>query len=376
METFSMNVIAQTLSQHSEMLAPGVMGINFMKPEKPINTMSEVYKLVQEEEQCKVRSPTPGGCTSPPIFRPSKIPPSVPAKPQAPPAPAPVSAPPAPAPVALKKTAPAPEGPSQGPCSDCGRIIVGPFVNLNDRILHQECFNCSTCGASLKKYRIPQHKQQAHQPSLRHQRLPSLLQHLFRTTETRPGSGDSPLPTTPIASAPHTPGTAAGRRPAQIAHHLDPPAHPHPLQPHEPAPEPQLFGQSRLQGASPRSPSRHNLLCFRPSWSRPLQRSQTSQVTQVVQRTTQVSQSTQQVSQSSQSQYSLDYKQVIGGQSTRGVGGGNDGFLHQTTLTRVSQQMCFPQMSLIFDAKAVQLLCMDHLYPKLHVNMFLEVILC
>ncbi|GIX73773.1 PDZ and LIM domain protein Zasp [Caerostris extrusa] len=141
METFSMNVIAQTLSQHSEMLAPGVMGINFMKPEKPINTMSEVYKLVQEEEQCKVRSPTPGGCTSPPIFRPSKIPPSVPAKPQAPPAPAPVSAPPAPAPVALKKTAPAPEGPSQGPCSDCGRIIV---------ILHQECFNCSTCGASLK----------------------------------------------------------------------------------------------------------------------------------------------------------------------------------------------------------------------------------
>ncbi|KAG8182736.1 hypothetical protein JTE90_026187 [Oedothorax gibbosus] len=154
MEAFSMNVIAQTLSTHSEMIAPGVMGINFMKPEKPINTMSEVYKLVQEEQQNKGWSPKPAP-SGQQIFRPSKVPPSVAPKPvvnAAPPAPAPAppASAPAPMPVLKPVAPPAPEGPSQGPCSDCGRNITGPFVSLSDRTLHQECFNCSTCGSSLQ----------------------------------------------------------------------------------------------------------------------------------------------------------------------------------------------------------------------------------
>ncbi|XP_054724773.1 PDZ and LIM domain protein Zasp-like [Uloborus diversus] len=146
METFSMNVISQTLTPHIETIAPGVMGINFMRPEKPINTMSEVYKLVQEQEQSKVKSPIPGAGTTSPIFKPSKIPPTVPAKPKTPPA---VNhsvpfAPPKPAPP------PQTDGPTHGPCSDCGRMIIGQFVSLSDRTLHEECFKCSTCGASLK----------------------------------------------------------------------------------------------------------------------------------------------------------------------------------------------------------------------------------
>jgi hypothetical protein len=159
-----MNVIAQTLSQHTEMIAPGVMGINFMKPEKPINTMSEVYRLVQEED--KVRSPTPGAGTTSPIFKPSKIPPTVPQKPQPPVNTNVPFTPPKPqpsvntnVPFAPKTPPPAssdgpaqggPQGGPQGTCTDCGRVIVGPFVSLSDRTLHEDCFRCSTCGSTLK----------------------------------------------------------------------------------------------------------------------------------------------------------------------------------------------------------------------------------
>nr|CAI5847510.1 unnamed protein product [Callosobruchus analis] len=35
-------------------------------------------------------------------------------------------------------------------CTDCERVIVGVFVRIKDKNLHVECFKCSTCGTSLK----------------------------------------------------------------------------------------------------------------------------------------------------------------------------------------------------------------------------------
>lgn len=83
------------------------------------------------------KSPTPGaGSTTPPIFQPhypAKIPPSVAPKPAQPkpvhtPAPKPVSTVNKNVPFAPKPRTPPPsqqqEGPSQGPCTDCGRLIT------------------------------------------------------------------------------------------------------------------------------------------------------------------------------------------------------------------------------------------------------------
>ncbi|KAI1303675.1 PDZ and LIM domain protein Zasp [Halotydeus destructor] len=47
---YSMQNIAETLAAHSENLAPGVMGINFMKPDAPVNTHSAVFQAILEEE--------------------------------------------------------------------------------------------------------------------------------------------------------------------------------------------------------------------------------------------------------------------------------------------------------------------------------------
>ncbi|KAF8764024.1 PDZ and LIM domain protein Zasp like protein [Argiope bruennichi] len=366
-----------------------------MKPEKPINTMSEVYKLVQEEEQNKVRSPTPGGCTSPPIFRPSKIPPSVPPKPQvsAPPAPAATPAPaPAPVPAApapslptLKPTAPVHEGPSQGPCSDCGRPITGAFVGLTDRILHQECFNCSTCGASLKNIGFHNINNKLYCDP--HAKLAARIIAGQAATPAAPAFTPAPAAPQP-APAPYTPPKPAA---APAVPPMPAPLPTSSLAPQPavvpklptcsiPQPTPLPFGANlpqtpsssgglsfrsispqpwkRLSGEyhsvkSPTSPTPGSTPSAPPAYSSgPLpfemkpymppeqyttfiiyskacpyyskssifssvsessssEISQTSQTTQVIQRTTQV---TQQVSSTSQSQYSLDYKQVIGGQ--------------------------------------------------------------
>ncbi|XP_055322474.1 PDZ and LIM domain protein Zasp isoform X2 [Sitodiplosis mosellana] len=36
------------------------------------------------------------------------------------------------------------------PCGDCGATIVGVFVRIKDKNLHVDCFKCATCGTSLK----------------------------------------------------------------------------------------------------------------------------------------------------------------------------------------------------------------------------------
>lgn len=50
---FSNKNIAETIKAHSELLAPGVVGINFMKQDAPVNKESDVYKAIIEEEAAK-----------------------------------------------------------------------------------------------------------------------------------------------------------------------------------------------------------------------------------------------------------------------------------------------------------------------------------
>ncbi|XP_015795098.1 PDZ and LIM domain protein Zasp isoform X2 [Tetranychus urticae] len=50
---YSETNIKETLQAHTEQLAPGVMGINFMKPDAPVNKHSAVYQAILEEEQSK-----------------------------------------------------------------------------------------------------------------------------------------------------------------------------------------------------------------------------------------------------------------------------------------------------------------------------------
>lgn len=226
------------------MIAPGVMGINFMKPEKPINTLSEVYKLVQEEEQNKAKSPTPGAGTTSPIFKPSKIPPTVPPKPQptvntsvpfAPPKPVPKTPPPS--------QQQQPEGPSQGPCTDCGRTIVGPFVSLTDRILHEDCFRCSTCGSSLKNIGFHNISNKLYCDT--HAKLAARV--IAGQTTGRPASPVTPAaPPAPLAPTAFTPAPLpktifAPPAPAPVA----------PLKPMQPAPP--------VSGLTPQPPVLPNL---------------------------------------------------------------------------------------------------------------------
>ncbi|XP_014676414.1 PREDICTED: PDZ and LIM domain protein Zasp-like, partial [Priapulus caudatus] len=35
-------------------------------------------------------------------------------------------------------------------CIGCGRQVIGVFVKANDKTLHPDCFNCTTCGSNLK----------------------------------------------------------------------------------------------------------------------------------------------------------------------------------------------------------------------------------
>lgn len=51
MNLYSEDNIKEALDAHTEQLAPGVMGINFMKPDAPVNKQSAVYQAILEEEQ-------------------------------------------------------------------------------------------------------------------------------------------------------------------------------------------------------------------------------------------------------------------------------------------------------------------------------------
>ncbi|XP_073951173.1 Z band alternatively spliced PDZ-motif protein 52 isoform X3 [Choristoneura fumiferana] len=128
---YSDQTIAETLSAQTEVLAGGVLGVNFKKNEKHYDAeKSAVFKVLQEEQN----DPEP-----------------VEVGPGAPPAAtglrhvqAPVTRPDAP----LNNTGGLPVG--QNICEECERLITGVFVRIKDKNLHVECFKCSTCGTSLK----------------------------------------------------------------------------------------------------------------------------------------------------------------------------------------------------------------------------------
>ncbi|XP_049942393.1 PDZ and LIM domain protein Zasp-like isoform X2 [Schistocerca serialis cubense] len=155
---YSEETIAETLSAQAEVLAGGVLGVNFKKNEKNYNAeKSEVFKMVQEIDK-EPREPEPVVPSGPSYFsrashavggRATSPRPLTPLAQQLPP---PGSVPSAPfgATSAMAPTATA--GASEGvpTCGDCGRPIVGVFVRIKDKNLHAECFKCATCGTSLK----------------------------------------------------------------------------------------------------------------------------------------------------------------------------------------------------------------------------------
>ncbi|XP_044008219.1 PDZ and LIM domain protein Zasp isoform X14 [Aphidius gifuensis] len=137
---YSEQTIAETLSAQAEVLAGGVLGVNFKKNEKNYDAQnSEVFRMVQEADK-EPKTPEPaepivnGGVVSSPLptltgLRSVSAPET---KPQ--------------------PTTPQNNGlpPGQNICADCERLIVGLFVRIKEKNLHVECFKCSTCGTSLK----------------------------------------------------------------------------------------------------------------------------------------------------------------------------------------------------------------------------------
>lgn len=173
-DLYSMNNIRKTIEAHTELIAPGVKGINFMKPDTPVNKQSEVYKLVMEEENQRMRGQSGASATPPRL--------------------SPISGQPLNLPRAYLESQEATEvkyatqhqqqvnqsalrgvassvqqrqassshheqseqqqvGAAGRPppvCCECGQFIVGPFAKIQNRCVHAHCFNCSTCGTSLK----------------------------------------------------------------------------------------------------------------------------------------------------------------------------------------------------------------------------------
>uniref|UniRef100_A0A1Q3FVA4 Putative adaptor protein enigma n=1 Tax=Culex tarsalis TaxID=7177 RepID=A0A1Q3FVA4_CULTA len=143
---YSDETIAETLSSQAEVLAGGVLGVNFKKNEKkysPAN--SEVYKLLHEQGD----NPEPANHHQQPQQQVQQQQQhhqqhyqqqqsnSVVTKHVT----APVDKPPT-------NTNGLPAG--QNICSSCDRLIVGVFVRIKDKNLHADCFKCATCGTSLK----------------------------------------------------------------------------------------------------------------------------------------------------------------------------------------------------------------------------------
>ncbi|KAK0171389.1 hypothetical protein PV328_009129 [Microctonus aethiopoides] len=140
---YSEQTIAETLSAQAEVLAGGVVGVNFKKNEKNYNAEnSEVFKMVQEADK-EPKTPEPAepavhGCvvTSP-------LPPAVIGLRS-------VSAPETKSQPITPSTPRAGLPTGQNICAECERLIVGVFVRIKEKNLHVECFKCSTCGTSLK----------------------------------------------------------------------------------------------------------------------------------------------------------------------------------------------------------------------------------
>ncbi|XP_026328770.1 PDZ and LIM domain protein Zasp isoform X2 [Hyposmocoma kahamanoa] len=200
---YSDQTIAETLSAQTEVLAGGVLGVNFKKNEKTYDAeKSAVFKVLQEEQNdpepepshfysrasvaragtpCSLHrthrsrsrtprvmsTPQPGTTPQPPPMAPrASTGTQTPAPPAEQLAPEPMHRPSLPVGchqalpdgrVALG--APAQPQPDVGAlpvvndtpyCSECNRYIIGVFVRIKDKNLHVECFKCSTCGTSLK----------------------------------------------------------------------------------------------------------------------------------------------------------------------------------------------------------------------------------
>ncbi|XP_030026697.2 PDZ and LIM domain protein Zasp isoform X3 [Manduca sexta] len=128
---YSDKTIAETLSAQTEVLAGGVLGVNFKKNEKTYDAeKSAVFKVLQEAEN----DPEPevsAAAPAPPVSGLRHVQ-------------APVTRPDAP----VNNTGGLPPG--QNICEECERLITGVFVRIKDKNLHVECFKCSTCGTSLK----------------------------------------------------------------------------------------------------------------------------------------------------------------------------------------------------------------------------------
>ncbi|XP_021200811.3 PDZ and LIM domain protein Zasp isoform X2 [Helicoverpa armigera] len=133
---YSDKTIAETLSAQTEVLAGGVLGVNFKKNEKTYDAeKSAVFKVLQEEQNDPEPVVEPAvGLTSAPAAPVSGL-----RHVQAP-----VTRPDAP----INNTGGLPPG--QNICEECERLITGVFVRIKDKNLHVECFKCSTCGTSLK----------------------------------------------------------------------------------------------------------------------------------------------------------------------------------------------------------------------------------
>ncbi|XP_049703021.2 PDZ and LIM domain protein Zasp isoform X5 [Helicoverpa armigera] len=188
---YSDKTIAETLSAQTEVLAGGVLGVNFKKNEKTYDAeKSAVFKVLQEEQNdpepepshfysraSVARAGTP--CSLHRTHRSRSRTPRVVSTPQPPPparacagtqtpqelAPEPPHRPSIPmgchevlpdgrialgAPALPQPRDALPVVNDTPYCSDCNRYIIGVFVRIKDKNLHVECFKCSTCGTSLK----------------------------------------------------------------------------------------------------------------------------------------------------------------------------------------------------------------------------------
>ncbi|XP_049308811.1 PDZ and LIM domain protein Zasp isoform X11 [Bactrocera dorsalis] len=151
---YSDESIAETLSAQAEVLAGGVLGVNFKKNEKEYQPdKSEVLKFLREEET---------GASTPVLHQEHQHQHQQQYQPQVQPhqhyqppqqqhyqqpsatrhVSAPVNSPKPPS------TGGLPTG--QNICHECERLITGVFVRIKDKNLHVECFKCATCGTSLK----------------------------------------------------------------------------------------------------------------------------------------------------------------------------------------------------------------------------------
>ncbi|KAF7403751.1 hypothetical protein HZH68_006545 [Vespula germanica] len=207
---YSEETIAETLSAQAEVLAGGVLGVNFKKNEKNYNAEnSEVFKMVQEADK-EPKTPEPAEPTatsgvitpsSPALagLRPVSAPETKTQPPSTPQSSLPpgqnicaecerlivtefyssvshaiggrATSPRSPTPLfhalgggggggatipnnyeypRISNNEDQRRDPSLVRCNNCDRVIVGVFVRIKEKNLHVECFKCSTCGTSLK----------------------------------------------------------------------------------------------------------------------------------------------------------------------------------------------------------------------------------